>query len=690
MRGVITGAPSAGETTTVSSRSPTIARVAVGVSALALLVTVVTIPSYGVAAQMVSNVGFTAVGVIIVHRRPGNVVGLLAIAFGTMLTSILTLQQVGLRLAERGFLDAAGVVVLVAVVLFPISAGTLVPLFLAFPDRSRPTPAARAYLVVWALVVLVHTGLGLLARPSIVIDPDVVLPHPFVDQQLADDLLPISDGAVLLGVVLMLGTMPVLIRRWRRSGPVERRQIGWLGLAFLMYTVIAGVNTALQPAGATGGDQFLFVDAVGFVLLPAALAIAILRLRLYDIDVIVTKTVMFLGLAGTITLVYAVVIAGSIGLIGHPDHGLGVGPPIVATVVVAILFEPVRARIQRWANRLVYGDRATRLEVLSRTSAALADSGGRGSADELASLLARGTGAAAACLWVCAGDGFRPVGRHPADLDVAPAAELPEPSDTHVWRLIEHRDELLGAVSIVKPRTDPVSPADWTVLDDVAAVAALHLRRLALTEQLEARVDDVRRSRRRLVTAQDAERRRLERDLHDGAQQHVVALNVKLGIARTLASRDGHDELADLIDGLAADAQRTVVELRTVAHGIYPALLATEGLGPAFGALSGDISIEVHTGAIDRCEPDIEQTAYFAVVETLECVRLAGADGATVHVEQVDGRLVIEIAARHLPRLSDASTVVDRLDAFGGTLDIDTEHMVVRALLPTTLEHVGP
>lgn len=665
-----------------AAHSRLLTRTLLTLSCVSLLVAVVAVPTYGFAAQLLNTVTAVVVGAVIVRRRPGNVVGLLSMAHGSVMVSVITLNLVALRLAQHSSLEAAGVVALVSAVLFPFGAGLQVPLFLAFPDRSRPTTAARWYLAVWALAVVVMTGIALFARPTIIVAPEIVLPHPFVGQQRADDLLVIADTSILVTVLLMFGTMPVLIRRWRRGGPIERRQIGWLGLAFFTYTVVATVNTALQPPGATGGDMFLLVDSIG-IIIPLALGVAILRFHLYDIDVIVTKTMIFLGLAAVITVVYATVIGVSVAVVGAPAGGFATVPSIVATVVVAVVFEPVRVRLQRWANRLVYGERATRHEVLARTSAALADASNRDHADELAALLARGTGADTASLWISDGGGFRPVGGYPSDRIPGPIAALPARTDIADHRLIEHRGELLGAITLLKPRTDPMSPADVTVLDDVAAVATLHLRRLALTEQLEARIVDVRRSRRRLLAAQDAERRRLERDLHDGAQQHVVALNVKLGVARTLASRSGHDELADMIDGLTVDAQRTVVDLRTVAHGIFPPLLASDGLAAALGTIEARIPVDVRTDGLGRYDPDIEQSTYFAVVETLEHIRFAGAERATVSAWPTDGAISIEIGATPLPSVVELSTVVDRLEAFGGSLEADPTTSTVRIRFPT-------
>lgn len=156
---------------------------------------------------------------------------------------------------------------------------------------------------------------------------------------------------------------------------------------------------------------------------------------------------------------------------------------------------------------------------------------------------------------------------------------------------VRHEDGELGALSILKPHNDPVTPADRELLNDVAAGAALVLRNLRLNRDLEARAAEVRDSRRRLIAAQDAERHRLERDLHDGAQQQVVALKVKLGIAKTIAEREGAHEIALRVAALAEDTQKAVDALRAVAHGIYPPLLESDGLQAALRAVERTAAI---------------------------------------------------------------------------------------------------
>ena len=205
--------------------------------------------------------------------------------------------------------------------------------------------------------------------------------------------------------------------------------------------------------------------------------------------------------------------------------------------------------------------------------------------------MAEGTGAEHAVLWLRVGDFLHPGAATPkgavSDLSGKHVSngELPDlPGDVSVP--ISHQDELLGALTISKQRGEGVTNADEKVLADVAAGSGLLLRNIGLNAALAERADQLRVSRRRLVAAHDAERHRLERDLHDGAQQQVVALKVKLGIARTLAEREGVDDLAALASSLSGQVQQTVDAMREVAHGIYPPLLEAEGLESALRAVA--------------------------------------------------------------------------------------------------------
>ena len=250
---------------------------------------------------------------------------------------------------------------------------------------------------------------------------------------------------------------------------------------------------------------------------------------------------------------------------------------------MAIGFQPVRERVQKVANRLVYGKRATPYEVLSEFSGRVAETY---AADDvlprMARVLQEGTGAESATVWLrgaanCVpqrpfpstdGDacGDRDDGRHLAALrDATRAVE------------VRHQGELLGALSVNKRRGEALTPIEQKLVDDLAHQAGLVLKNVGLTADLQARLDELRASRQRLVSAQDEERRRLERNLHDGAQQHLVALKVKLGLAEMLLGRDPEKATATL-EQLKGDADEALETLRDLARGIYPPLLADKGL----------------------------------------------------------------------------------------------------------------
>jgi len=196
---------------------------------------------------------------------------------------------------------------------------------------------------------------------------------------------------------------------------------------------------------------------------------------------------------------------------------------------------------------------------------------------------------------------------------------------------------------------------------------------MGLNAELAERAEQLRVSRRRLVAAHDAERHRLERDLHDGAQQQVVALKVKLGIARTLAEREGAEQVATMVASLSDTAQQAVDGMRAVAHGIYPPLLEAEGLEPALAAARRTIPIpvEIVTSGLDRYDRTIEESIYFSVLDTVGRAVDVGATRTVVSLggdaQSVSFRIDVDAD------LADLTAVADRLDALGGGVSISSE-----------------
>ncbi len=634
-------------------------------------VVVAQVVSYEI-ASMLANGAFVAVGTLLMVRRPGNVIGPLLAVTGLGWNVMIAADVTAEGLLDSGQETSASWVAFVFATPSTVLLWLFIPLIVLFPHGRVPSVASRRFLQVtgvWAFLVSVFSAF---TSPAL-LDPTALLyEHPFVEddlaRSLADVYLVLSAPIVLLQIVVAV----LLVRRYRTSGPIERRQIGWVAYAAITWLVISLINVFISPLG-TEDRAFLLLDGIGFVLVPLAIGVAIFRYRLYDIDVIISKSVMYLGLLASITAVYAAVVVVPLLVIGASDgDGPGLLLPIVATAVVAVLFEPIRSRMQRWANRLVYGNRSTPHEVLSRVTARLAESAGA-STDELARLVAMGTGAEHAVVSIVTESGTIPSGHW--SVNASSTAALTESGELTAVVDVLHDGERLGTVSITKPPNDPITPADRELLDDVAASAGLLLRNIRLNKELEDRAADVRESRRRLIEAQDRERHRLERDLHDGAQQQVVALKVKLGIAKTVAQRENAPDIADHLIGLADISQVAVDALRHVAHGIYPPLLESEGLEPALRAVgrTSALPIELNAVDIDRYARSTEETAYFCVTETLERARMSGATSARVAVAGRNGDLITSIDLGSLDTELDLRAVADRLDAAGGSLMIEDE-----------------
>ena len=390
-----------------------------------------------------------------------------------------------------------------------------------------------------------------------------------------------------------------------------------------------------------------------------------------------SKSLTYSGLAVTIVAIYSAIVVAPVLVIGRGDGGSpGLILPIVASGVVAVLFEPIRSRLERAANRLVFGDRASPYEVLSQVTSSLPAVAAAGETATLAQLLARGTGAERAIVWVASGETLQPSGVFPrtAADDVEPVAVdgLSENEITES-RPVLHRGALFGALTILKPCNDPVTPADRQLLTDVAAASGLLLRNLSLNNELAQRAADVRDSRRRLMVAQDAERLRLERDLHDGAQQQVVALKVKLGIVRAIAQREGADEIVAQASSLADETQQAVDALRAVAHGIYPPLLESDGLEPALRAVErmSQIAVTVSVDGLGRFGRTAEAATYFCVSETVERARMAAASAVSVVVVASGDEVVVRVDVEGCDTALDLTSITDRIEAAGGTFTVE-------------------
>jgi signal transduction histidine kinase len=381
-----------------------------------------------------------------------------------------------------------------------------------------------------------------------------------------------------------------LIVRFRRSSGDERLQLKWFAAA-AAFTVATFIPSYL------GSSAFDALSTLAGLWLLVSICFAVLKYKLYGIDFVISKAVLYGTLIAFITAVYAALVLGIGTAVGDRNNPLLTA---LAATVVAIAFQPVRLRAARLANRVVYGRRASPYQVLSDLTRRV---GGVYSHQELlpqmASAIAGAAGAERVVIWLRVGDELRPQAVAGSGAEGAGATAVPVggqeppplPGDASVP--IIHRGELLGAITIAMPAAEPLSPAVQQLLDDVAAQAGLALANAGL-------IEDLRASRHRLVTAQDEARRRLERDIHDGAQQHLVALAIKLRLAE--ATAPDFAEIRKALAELRVDATVALENLRDLARGIYPPLLADLGLAAALGAQArrSPIPVTVDADGIGR------------------------------------------------------------------------------------------
>jgi signal transduction histidine kinase len=478
----------------------------------------------------------------------------------------------------------------------------------------------------------------------------------------------------------VIASVVALIVRLRRARGDERQQLRWFAYAsallpfsFFLYFLGHGIgeNRTILLAGAV----LLGVALTG---IPVSAAIAIFKYRLYDIDVVIGKTVVVGVLAAFVTAVYVGVVVGIGALVGSRGGHPSVLLAVMATAVVAVAFQPVRQRAKRLADRVVYGERATPYDVLSDFSERLA--GAFATQDLLptmARMLAEGTGAARADVWLRVDDRIRPVGSWPPDATPLGTERLsddalPSIDGVDLAAPVQYQGELLGAVSISKKPGEKPTPMEERLASDLAAQAGLVLSNVRL-------IEDLRASRQRLVTAQDQERRKLERNLHDGAQQQLIALAVKQRLAEGLIDRDP-ERARSVLTEAQADTVDALETLRDLARGIYPPILADQGLAAALQAQirRAAIPVQVHADGIGRYDQEVEAAAYFCCLEALQnTTKYAAASAADVRLDAADGRMTFIVTddgggfdPSTVPRGTGLQGMADRLEALGGGLGI--------------------
>ncbi|HSL10746.1 MAG TPA: histidine kinase [Actinomycetota bacterium] len=629
---------------------------------------------------------FGVVGALILSRDGRNLIGILLL-YGSSSTAVAfcagVLTTARILDGHAGALTAAVALVGSVGWLFGI-VPVLLLLLLLFPDGHLPSPRWRP--VVWFIAavgasVLLSTLFG---APTLSGSNEAIsMPNPWYSPTIERSVGWVAEASWTFIVIVALALAAIVVR-FRRSRGVERQQMKWFAAAAVFVFVSSLVTEAVLAFAPELEGVDSVISGLAFFALPVSVGVAVLRYRLYDLDVVVRKTLVYAALAVFATAVYVAIVVGAGWWLGRNDSFL----TMVAAVVVALTFQPVRTRLTHVANRLVYGRRATPYEVLADFSQRVgATYGDDDVLARMARVLGEGVGADRADVWLKVDADLRNVAVWPGDTDrLAPVAlsngHLPSIGGAERVYAVEHGGELLGALAIRKPPADPVSPADDKLVADLAQQAGLVLRNVRLTEELRARLDDLRAAQKRLVQAQDEARRRLERNIHDGAQQQLVALAVKARLARSLTERDPA-KAGEMLDQIAAETGSALEDLRELARGIYPPLLADEGLAAAIVAQArkSPLDVEVQVDGVARYPADVEAAVYFSCLEALQnAAKYADARRVIVALRERGGHLTFTVAddGRGFdPATTGYGTglqgIADRLVAIDGTLDIRSE-----------------
>jgi two-component system NarL family sensor kinase len=579
------------------------------------------------------GVGFAACGAILAVQRPGNAVGWLLLLAGIAPITTAAVMSLGFVGAQHGWPDrVVGGLLTVFNAAWPFGIGLFLPLALQLFPTGRPvTPQWRWLLwttvVAGVLFVLSSAGTETLTmagqeyRPSFGIRYEGWLAVAWY----------VANAAPLVGIV---GAIVALVVRYRRGDERLRRQLLWLVLAII---AMLAVNL---PRFIDGTGPILLLLA--FPLIPIAITIAILRHQLLDIRLALSRTVLYL-------LLTVAVAAAYLGLVAAFDALLrGIGAPVLATLVIALVFNPVRVRLQRAVDRLFYGARSDPMQAVSRVGERLA-------ADDLTGVLAGARDALRLPFAALRRDGreLAASGEPPAILHTVPL----------VFRG-ERAGELIVGVRRGERR---LATADLTILDLLAAplAAALHATALA---------DDVQSARERLVAAREEERRRLHRDLHDGLGPALTGAAFKADAARNRLA-GSPDEAGALIDQVRVDIREAIDDVRRLVYGLRPPALDELGLAAALRRHGDALPVSVTVDAPDRLPSlpaAVEVAAYRIATEALTNVaRHSGAGTARVEL-RIDSAVRLSIVDdgapdRHWTPGVGLTSIRERVAELGGT-----------------------
>jgi signal transduction histidine kinase len=626
---------------------------------------------------------YPALGVLILRHRPGNRIGWVFLGAGVFWLAQIFAHDYAMfgNTAMPGSLPGAMLVAWLSLWIgVPGMAMAFVFLPLQFPDGRLPTRWHR--MVAWfsgfalAFMMLTwatDTEMGYLA-----------VPNPTGVEIVGR--LGLSGLSWGLMVISILGTVTAVVIRYRRARGTEKRQMQWLAYAAALVgltLVTVTIGSEWEPAVAVAEVSF----PLAIASIPVAAFVAIFKHDLYDLGAVVSKTITFGILAALIATVYALLVVGVGSMVGGDSD---VVLAVAATALVAVAFQPVRLWVQQLAKRFVYGERADPYDVLAELAHRMSQAPSQDTVlEEMARLVAHGTGARRTDLWLVVGHQLRRVSSWPSSRDPSflrfDGESLPEFPDTSHTVEIRKPDVLLGALALTLPPGQDLTPTEKRLVADLAAQAGLVFDNLRLVEELRA-------SRQRIVTAQDTERRRLERDIHDGVQQGLLTLALTLRTEAATLENRGEGEASQRLHAAADEAREVLHEVRHIARGIHPAIVTEGGLAAALESLADRTPVPtlVRASNLDDLELHVEVTVYYVAAEGLaNATKHASAARIDVSAERSDGTVRVDIVDDGVGGADTSghglTGLSDRIAALGGTLNVESvpgEGTRLRAVIP--------
>jgi len=643
----------------------------------------------GGVASRVGWVGLTvlwaAAGAALLLRREEGRLGLLALWFA-FLAGAVSLAAAIVR--DGGGGDGASLAQALGVALLPAAA---LQVLLALPSGVLRTRGAAA---------MVGSGYLVAAAVGIVLWTDRPAPA-----------LPVGIEAVLAAALGVSGAAS----RYRDARGAERRRMHWVALAVAVASEVVLVALTLRVL-LGWPPSLLGIAAVATIPIPLALLLGTSRRLQGPAERLVVPSISLVGLTALVAAVYLVVVVGLGRAPTHDERTLLV-LSIAAAGISALLYVPARRRLAEFSNRLVHGARRPPDELVRTVGARLSRAV---PLEELLLQLAESLREAlaleAAEIWTGSSGVLERVvsepDRGPATLHPSAAEEsvlartgvsgrariavwlpqlLADRSDALVRVApIANAGELFGLIVVERSAEgDPFDEEAEKVLAELARHVGLALRNVRLDSELQASLEELRRhaeelrlSRARVVAAADAERRRIERDLHDGAQQYLVGLDVNLGVVSGLMDSDAEQAKA-ILGELRASVQEAMRDFRDLAHGIYPPLLQDRGLPDALAnaARRAPLATRIEPAGVGRYEPEIETTVYFCCLEALQNAAKHGGEGvrATIRLWEEEDALLFEVAddgvgldAGRTAFGAGLTNMRDRLEAVGGGLRIES------------------